>query len=475
MVERFGLKFNPFPRAEAEQYRNEPEKLDIILFNYEKKKLVEYAKAIQNATVSFAVVGPWGTGKTLFLLYFYKLLRQLYGVDKVKFIYIKAPSNNEDLIKRLCNELGVSVSSRKLTELLEAVRQKIIDLVNNSYIVYIALDQLEETYRNISHDEAQVHEFVEILRGKLSAMVEKRYALGISIVEPAWGDLVARWPSITGIDAIRLKALEPEEVGLFIAKYLEKVRAPELVKKYNLEKEINENPTYPFMDDAVIEMYRLSGGVQRNICSWAYELLEKSKDKFERIDSYIVRLLIDKKLYLWQRSLEEILPYHSMRAAMVVKEIMAYIWNKYGSKYNIVWSGPIDRNIILTNISGKNIILYIAAKQTITVEDLQIITKYLQEGVTIDSEKLEIHSAIILHFTSQSTPYSKLVDPKASIWFMKIGEKLKRKIVFGDSVKEWGRLAAFYLHIKNELISYITSEDEEDLEIREILKILGLV
>lgn len=58
---------------------------------------------------------------------------------------------------------------------------------------------------------------------------------------------------------------------------------------------------------------------------------------------------------------------------------------------------------------------------------------------------------------------------------MKLGEKLKRKIVFGDSVREWGRLAAFYLYIRNELLSYITSEDEEDPEIREILKILNLV
>jgi hypothetical protein len=474
MVERYGLRFNPFPRAEAEQYRNEPEKLDIILFDYEKKRLEEYAKAVRNTTVSFAVVGPWGTGKTLFLLYFYKLLRQLYGVDKIRFTYIKAPSNNEDLVKRLCNELGVSISSRKLTDMIEAVRQRVRNLVDNDYIVYIALDQLEETYRNISHDEAQIHEFVEILRGKLSAMVEKRYALGISVVEPAWGEIIAKWPSITGIESIRLRALEPEDIGEFIAKYLDKARDPELVKRYGLEEEIKANPAYPFTDDAVAEIYRLSGGIQRYVCSWAYELLEKSKDRFERIDSFIVRLVIDKKLYLWQRSLEEILPYHPMRAPVVIREILSYIWNKHGPKYNIIWIGPIDRNVLLINVGGKNIILYIVTKQTITAEDLQPVVKYLQEGVTIDNEKIEIHNAIVLHFTSQSTPYSKLIEPRASIWFMKLGEKLKHKIVFGDSVREWGRLTAFYLHIRSELLSYIASEDEEDSEIREILKILNI-
>jgi len=474
MVERYGLKFNPFPRAEAEQYRNEPEKLDIILFDYEKKRLEEYAKAVHNTTVSFAVVGPWGTGKTLFLLYFYKLLRQLYGVDKIRFTYIKAPSNNEDLVKRLCNELGVSISSRKLTDMIEAVRQRVRNLVDNDYIVYIALDQLEETYRNISHDEAQIHEFVEILRGKLSAMVEKRYALGISVVEPAWGEIIAKWPSITGIESIRLRALEPEDIGEFIAKYLDKARDPELVKRYGLEEEIKANPAYPFTDNAVAEIYRLSGGIQRYVCSWAYELLERSKDRFERIDSFIVRLVIDKKLYLWQRSSEEILPYHPMRALVVIREFLSYVWSKYGSKYNIVWIGSLDRNVLLVNVGGKNIILHIITKQTITAEDLQPVVKYLQEGVTIDNEKLEVHNAIVLHFISQSTPYSKLVEPRASIWFMKLGERLKHKIVFVDSVKEWGRIAAFYLHIRGELLSYITSENEEDSEIREILKMLNI-
>jgi hypothetical protein len=475
MVERYGLKFNPFPRAEAEQYRSEPEKLDIVLFDYERKKLEEYARVVQNATVSFALIGPWGTGKTLFLLYFYKLLRQLYGVNKVKLIYVKAPSDNEDLVRKLCNELGISVTSKRLVDLLEVIRQRTKELINSGYIVYIALDQLEETYRNIIDDEKKVHEFVEIVRGKLSAMVEKGYAFGISIIEPVWSDIIARWPSMAGIESIKLRALEPEETEVFIAKYLEKARDQELIKMYNLEEEIKKNPTYPFTDDAVAEIHRLSGGVQRNICAWAYELLEKSKDKFDRIDSFIVRFIIDKKLYLRQRSLEEILPYHPMRAPMVIKEILSYIWNKYGSsKYNIIWIGPVDKNALFINVAGKNIILYIVTKQTLTAEDLSPIVKYVQEGVTINSEKYKVDMATVLQFVSQNTLYSKLVEPGASAIFMKIGDKLKRKVVFRDLVNEWGRLAAFYLYIRNILPTYITSEDEEDVEIKAILKILGL-
>lgn len=97
MLEPYGLKFNPFPRGEAEQYRENPEKLEIILFDLERQRLYNYAKEIDVSSISFAVVGPWGTGKSLFLIYFYKLLRQLYSIDKIKFAYIKAPTNVEDL------------------------------------------------------------------------------------------------------------------------------------------------------------------------------------------------------------------------------------------------------------------------------------------------------------------------------------------------------------------------------------------
>jgi hypothetical protein len=474
MVERYGLKFNPFPRAEAEQYRNEPEKLDIILFDYEKRKLVEYAKAIQNATVSFAVVGPWGTGKTLFLLYFYKLLRQLYGVDKVKFIYIKAPLDNEDIVKRLCNELGIPTSGRRLADLLEMVRQRVKDLVVSGYIVYIALDQLEMTYQNISHDPVLTREFSEIVRGRLSAMVERGYALGVSALEFVWSEIVNKIPSMAGIESIRLRTLMHDEVKIFILKYLEKARDLELIKRYNLEKEVKENPIHPFTDDAVVEIYRLSGGIQRNICSWAYELLEKSKDKLDKIDSFVVRLVVDRKLYLRQRSLEEILPYHPMRAAVVVREILSYIWDRHGSKYNIIWIGPIDRDTFLINVAGKNTIVHVVTRQTLEAEDLQDIVKYLQEGVTIDNERIDMHMALVLHFVSQSTPPSKLIEPKASLIFVKFGDKLKRKVILRDAVDAWGRLAAFYLFTRDVLPSYIMSEDEEEVEIKEILKILSV-
>ena len=70
-IEKYGLKYNPFPRREAEQYLNSPEKLHIILFEKEKRILEKFSEEVSNATVNFVVHGPWGTGKTLFLIYFY--------------------------------------------------------------------------------------------------------------------------------------------------------------------------------------------------------------------------------------------------------------------------------------------------------------------------------------------------------------------------------------------------------------------
>jgi hypothetical protein len=187
-----------------------------------------------------------------------------------------------------------------------------------------------------------------------------------------------------------------------------------------------------------------------------------------------VRLVVDRKLYLRQRSLEEILPYHPMRAAVVVREILSYIWDRHGSKYNIIWIGPIDRDTFLINVAGKNTVVHVVTRQTLEAEDLQDIVKYLQEGVTIDNERIDMHMALVLHFVSQSTPPSKLIEPKASLIFVKFGDKLKRKVILRDAVDAWGRLAAFYLFTRDVLPSYIMSEDEEEVEIKEILKILSV-
>jgi hypothetical protein len=478
MVERYGLKFNPFPRAESEQYRNNPEMLEIILFDAEKGMLDRFAKELTNTSVSFAVIGPWGTGKTLFLLYFYRLLRQKYGADLVKFIYVKAPSDVEDMINRISSELGIQVPRRQpLSEAIELLRRKVNELVNKGFIIYIAIDQLEETYRNIEHNSELISQLVEVLRGKLSAMIDRKYALGISMIDIAWYTLTSKWPSLAGIDTLKLRRLEPDEVEPFIIGYLERARDPGLIKKYNLEEMIKSNPTYPFMDDAIAELNRISKGVQRSICSWAGEVIEKSANKFDKIDSFVLRLLIDRKTYLRQRAMEEILPYHPQRVPMIIREILSYIWIDRGAKYNIRLVSSLDkldRDTVFINIGGRNLVLLCIARQTVLLDDLQRIARYLSEGITMGNEKINIDSALIVQVVPRDVSYGKLVDPNAIPLYMKLGERLKHVILYKDSVDEWGRIVAFYLAVMDVLYGYFITEDDKDAEIRWIMEKFGL-
>ena len=482
MLERYGLSFNPFPRGEAEQYRGDPDRLDIILFDAEKEKLRSFAKELDKTVASFAVVGPWGTGKSLFLIYFYKLLRNMYGADKVYFVYVKAPSNVEDMLTRICSELKIPIPKKfSYNDVVEAIRQRVKELVESGYIVYIAVDQLEETYRNIMQLEERlvpnlVAQLVETIRGKLSAMVDKRYALGIAVIDTVWQELTTRWQSLAGIDTLRLRTLEQEEIGIFVMRYLEKARSQEIIKEQGLEEVVRNNPLHPFTDDAIAELYKMSRGVQRNICSWAYDLLEKSKDKFDKIDSFVIRLLIDKKAYLRQRVVEEILPYHPMRVPMVVREVLSYIGLQHGSKYGIMWIGPIDKNTFLLNVKGKNTALFCIAKQHIDLDDIEPLLRYLQEGAAIGNEKVSIDNAIMLQVVSrQGVSYSKLIGTQANLQLAKFSARLRHKILDKDSLEEWGRLTAFYLYIKRELMGYITSDSDEDAEVREIIKLVGLL
>jgi len=475
MVERYGLKSNPFPRVESEQYRSNPEILEIILFDAEKRMLNKFAEELANTSVSFAVIGPWGTGKTLFLLYFYKLLRQKYGADQVKFIYVKAPSDVEDMINRISSELGIHVPRRQpLGEVIELLRRKVSELVNKGFIIYIAIDQLEETYRNIEYNRELISQLVEVLRGKLSAMIDRRYALGISMIDIAWNTLTSQWPSLAGINTLKLRTLEPEEVEPFIIGYLERARDPELIRKYNLEEIIKSNPAYPFTDDAIAELNRMSKGVQRYICSWAGEVIEKSVNKFDKIDSFVLRLLIDRKAYLRQRAMEEILPYHPQRVPMIIREILSYIWIDRRTKYDIRLVSSLDRDVIFISIGGRNLVTLCIARQTVLLDDLQRIARYLSEGITIGNERINIDGALIVQVVPRDVSYARLIDQNAIPLYIKLGERLKHVILYKDSVDEWGRIVAFYLAVTGVLYGYFTTEDDKDAEIRWIMEKFGL-
>jgi hypothetical protein len=109
--------------------------------------------------------------------------------------------------------LNASIPKRaQVTDVVEAIRLRVKELVNQGMIIYIAIDQLEEAYRNAMNNPSLLGQLAEVLRGKLSAMVGKRYALGISMIDLLWKDFVSKWPSVSGIDTIWLRELNEYEI-----------------------------------------------------------------------------------------------------------------------------------------------------------------------------------------------------------------------------------------------------------------------
>lgn len=215
---------------------------------------------------------------------------------------------------------------------------------------------------------------------------------------------------------------------------------------------LKTNPSYPFKLDAIGEIARISRGVQRHICTLAHELLEKGSAKSIReIDAVLVQEYGDRKTYLRRKAIEELLPFHPLRAPMIIREILFYIWERHGSKFNIVFLGPLaksEKNAFVVSVGGKNLILYCISKQTLTAANIEPLTKYLNEGVKIDKEKLTIAGILVLHVIPSDVPYRKQLDPSANLLFAKYSIKLRRKIIARNRVDEWGRLVAFYLYIR---------------------------
>jgi len=487
---RFGLRFNPFPRSEAEQYRNEPEMLRVFLFENEKRKLEKFAKEIESTSVSFVVIGPWGTGKSLFLLYFYRLLREYFGKDKVVLCYVKAPSDTFGLLRGIAEELSKADSRLKIgkraseDDLLRGIRESVRRLVQEDKVVFIAIDQLEETYRKLKEElegdefRREVSKLAETIRGKLSAMESRKYALGISAIEVEWTELCDRWPSLKGLDIIRLRRLHIDEVPLFVESFLKVARDEKYIKENpELAEKVSENSCYPFDISALNEIYNLSKGVQRYVCSYASETLEYAVTKgyAEVIDSDILCLAIDPNRYTWKTALSEILPFHYWRIRGVLSDVLAWISDTYGDKLNIFYLGSPKRDLHLVQVNEQVLALVTLCRaNTITGRDIEKVLEEHGKEISVDDTKIEINKMLLLLFVPSRLSGGKLFDSKARIILVRMRDFIKWVRVNRDSDEEWGRLVAFYAAIKGLLPSYLPTLKDKIKESQEILKLLGL-
>ncbi len=485
---KFGLKFNPFPRGEAEQYRDKPEKLEVFLFEAEKNKLHNFSKEISFTSVSFVVLGSWGTGKTLFLLYFYKLLRKLYGRDKVELIYIKAPRNSSEIINRIYNyfinkKLVKRETRRSLSEeeKINNIANTIEKLAEEEQIVYIAIDQLEEVFRyarySLKPEESasELLRLAETLRGRLSAIASKRYAMGISCIDVEWYDFSESWPSLKGLEQLRLRPLQRHEVPEFVYKYLETARDKDFIEASpELSKHIQDNPYYPFTLEALEVLWNYSAGVQRYICSWAGTALEEvsAEKQVMNIDADIIRLVVDPRYEIYYTAYNDIYPYHHTRLMPLLREILAWIESTYPD-LGVYYIGP-SNNALLVMVKDK-ILALINYSRPLTKNDIPYIDKILSEGLDIEGEKVKPDKVMILIWVPRSIPASKIMDTVVKLYILKHRDKILVKKLDRDTYHVWGRLAAYYAMIMGMLPLYLVTDKEKRKEAEELLKLLGLI
>ena len=330
----YALRENPFPRTGgAEIYRNKLGLLPIAAKVQSRayETLRGLSESVHKQCIAFIVHGEWGVGKTHALFSYAKMLQERYGEDRVIFTYAApAPIETNGLFSEIAMELYNSISKepslQDLAERLESfdlesfddeecLINMISEIVKRDYILYIALDQLEQ-----SVDELLTKPDGKSLLEKYSQKIEdfwrtiankvgKNFTLGLSVYEASFPRL--RRPTRLFIE-IRLPILSgPEEVANLIKAYLDSARIElEELHKYGLSvaeverisRIISENPCYPFSEDAIIALYELSGGIPRLVCKYASSALNHAaNNQLLIITGSIIRGFLDPKYDRWYK------------------------------------------------------------------------------------------------------------------------------------------------------------------------------
>ncbi len=475
------MRFNPFPRGEAEQYIDTPERLNIFLFDMERRRLCEYASEVSNSSVSFVVTGGWGTGKSLFLLYFYRLLREKFGSDNVVLVYVKAPSSSYDILARIYDFFAgkglIKRSRREMSrdDLLGVIRDVSARLVDEGRVVYIAVDQLESVLECLlsSSESGEVGRLAETLRGGLSAMLGRRYALGVSAIDVYWRLFSEGWESIRGLDIITLRPLLREEAARFIESYLDIARDNEYINGVpELREAIKNNPLYPFTMEAVNELWAYSRGVERYLCSWASKALDLVVEQnIPEIGVDLIRIAIDQRYEFYITAGNEVFRYHYTRVVPLVREIMAWFSENVPSA-NIVYLGQVD-NVLLISVKDKPVAI-INIFGFFKSDHVKYIKEIIDNGVKIGNRIFKPEKVLILLWVSKRLLPSKTMDVEARMFWYENRDKVLIKRINRDDVLAWGRLAAYYAIITGCLPDYLSSDKEREEEKREILRILGI-
>ncbi|MGC9133462.1 MAG: ExeA family protein [Nanopusillaceae archaeon] len=246
MLKFFNLKNNPF-------------KLEVILetfvgYNLEREKLIN---AINNKEKIILVSGPTGAGKTTLLLWTFN------NLDKKNKIYIYRPFNEKEELEKYI-KAGFSFFEKIIYKFKQF---NLLDYLNKKEMI-IFID--EATFFN-----NDIIEWIKILSDQTKCTF---ILAGLPEFEEK---LIKEHRTLYEriLTKIYLKSLDPESGKLLIKKRLELAGNPGL-----------------FTDDAIEEIYHLSGGLPREILKYSYEsLLIAYRERKNIIDREIIEKIYENK------------------------------------------------------------------------------------------------------------------------------------------------------------------------------------
>jgi len=341
---RLGLKYNPFPDAGAEAYVHSLEDLviaEIPSYRHVYDTLKGYVQEMDRRIILFMVAGEWGSGKTHTLLSFAKMMKDCCK-DKAISVYIgPTPLASErdfysEISTRLAEELQ-NIQHSDLSDLIGKLRncsrqeclfESLASLRWRGYVLYLALDQLEQDVSPLlrSGHTAAVEEIAQRLESFARKILQlgSGIALGLGVYSyvasaPAFQDIVAK----KIFEFFELRYLNYHDAEELIKRYLQEAYASEEeLTKEGLPRNVvesilklrEEHPCYPFSQSAVkalLDVCGLRSATPRCIITHARRAIEIALSEIGSdgtpivITEHHIYKSLDAKEAAWANALKE--------------------------------------------------------------------------------------------------------------------------------------------------------------------------
>ena len=436
-------------------------KIDYFLTKSAKKALnaFKYHNAI-------AIIGPFGVGKSAFLLYLDNYIKENYDYKVVKIV-----ADNRAFLEQFKEALNIK-ENKSLKEILKEIK--------NEKIVFL----IDEFGRFIENDLLDIQTLVEFINKNQNFKIVVAIHKSFLEYKKDLSKIQGRFENIVFQDEIEesIKILKKS----FIHKDSENInKAKSLIKKILNEEFSGLAPLHPFAIIAVAEIFNKFFQNQRSLFSFLFsneeggfsEFLHSNSDGLYTLSElyeylhYLLEVydisLIDKEAYyLLQKRLKsnlEKIEKDILKAIGVVDIFKLNLnldeENLYKTFINRYSKEDIKKAI--NNLTSKNFITYIINKNSFSlVEDLNIdLYKELQYKKSV----LKIDKKDINEFISKSFI--------AKEFFIEYGNEVEFQRVY-DEKGDYKIVVSNKDYINEKLISIKTDFKEEFFEILKELKAL---